>query len=331
MKRFMQAIVVLFSLLVIGVSVSQNLKDPEDAGSGFGGTGNSSSGFGGTGVIGTIDDFGSIWVNGIEIGYGNSTQIRSELVTQERLRLGQQVVLTTLDRADKTLTAAIEVYYPIAGQITGRNGEMLIINNQYRVRINQHTRQDDGLSLAVGRFIAVNGHPTSLNANQPEWVATRLNANPLQRRFYHAVPPFRVDESTKQLVLELTVEQLQAMPTLRERVQINAFAQHQPHHRIMVRGRLQNQQWVIDEIAPYQQAQQRLLQQNRPIPNKENVSLHEQLQLRQMQQEQMQLMQQQREQKQMLQNQIEQQKQLQELQSQMEQLQTIKNQVNKPF
>ncbi|MDX1796704.1 MAG: DUF5666 domain-containing protein, partial [Hydrogenovibrio sp.] len=164
---------------------------------GFGGTGKSSSGFGGTGIVGTITEFGSIWVNGIEIEYGTKTRIESRLTQQETLKLGQQVVLETLPTDAETLTRKIEIFYPIAGKIT-QVGEDYIEINRYRIRMTAQTLQDDGLLLKVGQYVAVNGYQT----DEQTWVATRLNQNPEQASFYQPVPKLDFSDGVKRLIIE---------------------------------------------------------------------------------------------------------------------------------
>ncbi|WP_024850612.1 DUF5666 domain-containing protein [Hydrogenovibrio kuenenii] len=155
-----------------------------DPTSGFGGTGKSSSGFGGTGIIGTITEFGSIWVNGIEIAYGKNTQVTSNLRTHDGLKLGQQVVLQTEPNKNKTFTRKIEVFYPVAGKITKVNGGSIEISGHYKVTINKDTFMDKGLSLSKGNYIAVNGYQVAEN----NWVGTRLNLNPGHKSLYQVVP-----------------------------------------------------------------------------------------------------------------------------------------------
>lgn len=171
--------------------------------SGFGGTGKSSSGFGGTGIVGTITGFGSIWVSGIEIGYGQNTQITSNLVGGNQLKQGQQVVLETLPLKDKTLTQKIHVFYPIAGKITSVKSGMIEINHQYRVNISQKTYRDTGLNLEKGQYIAVNGYQNTVRV----WTATRLNQNLEQQSFYQPVPKLNFSEQVHRVVIEAGLQQ----------------------------------------------------------------------------------------------------------------------------
>jgi len=171
--------------------------------SGFGGTGKTSSGFGGTGIVGTITGFGSIWVNGIEIGYGQQTQITSNLKQESALKRGQQVVLETLPIKDKTLTQKIHIFYPIAGRVTGVKSNQIEIDHQYHVQITPKTYQDTGLLLQKGQYIAVNGYQTQAKV----WTATRLNHNPTQQSFYQPVPKLDFSPQVTRVVIEAGLEQ----------------------------------------------------------------------------------------------------------------------------
>ena len=170
----------------------------QDSMSGFGGTGKTSSGFGGTGIVGTIQAFGSIWVNGIEIGYGEKTQIESNLMRNDTLKLGQQVHLETLPLEDKTLTKQIHVFYPIAGEITHIDNQHLTIDHQLIVTRDHATYYDEHLALEVGEFVAINGYQSA----EQTWVATRINANPDHRTFYQPEPTLNFSSSVKQMVIE---------------------------------------------------------------------------------------------------------------------------------
>lgn len=139
-------------------------------GSGFGGTGHTAAcGFGGTGVIGTITDFGSIWVNGLEIKLAPDLKIASNLGHPVKLAVGQQVVTRTQPGALQT--DHVEVFYPVSGQVQQRNGNRLVVNGQL-ITLDAHTR---GLKpLQPGDWVAVNGWPQGTH----HWLATRIDPNP---------------------------------------------------------------------------------------------------------------------------------------------------------
>ncbi|MBN2864590.1 MAG: hypothetical protein JXK16_01140 [Thiotrichales bacterium] len=135
---------------------------------GFGGTGQTASGFGGTGFIGTLEQFGSIWVNGIEVGLGQKTLILSNIeslsegLTAQDLRIGQQVWFETLPNQDKTTTAVIHVFYPLAGKIESvQTLDMvteLVVNGQ-RVYLSSETVIPENIQLKVGESVRISGLP----------------------------------------------------------------------------------------------------------------------------------------------------------------------------
>ena len=140
--------------------------------SGFGSTGHSEQcGFGGTGVIGTITDFGSIWVNGLEIDLKPDTRIDSNLGHPVQLAIGHQIITHTAP--DALETDHVQVFYPIAGRIEQREGDMIRVAGE-TVYLNQATR---GLTQPqIGDYIAVNGWPRP----DGSWLATRIDPNPQQ-------------------------------------------------------------------------------------------------------------------------------------------------------
>lgn len=175
-----------------------------DPTSGFGGTGKSSSGFGGTGIIGTITEFGSIWVNGVEIAYGDKTRISSNLKAQDRLKLGQQVQLQTEPRNDKTITRKIEVFYPIAGKVTHVSNQEIEVSGKYKVKVNRETLVDKGLKLSKGQYVAVNGYQLTDN----KWVATRLNTNESEKTLYQPTPQFTNEGKVNRWIIETGAGQI---------------------------------------------------------------------------------------------------------------------------
>jgi len=138
--------------------------------SGFGGTGHGADcGFGGTGVIGTITDFGSIWVNGLEIELTPGVKIASNLGHPVELAIGQQVITRTHPHA--LLTDHVEVFYPLAGEVEQRRGNRLLING-HTVIIDTRTQ---GLTdLQAGDWAAINAWPQG----EHKWLATRIDPNP---------------------------------------------------------------------------------------------------------------------------------------------------------
>jgi len=185
----------------------------KDLDSGFGGTGHTSKGFGGTGVIGTLEQFGSIWVNGIEIGLGQKTKISSNLpnslntLTVGDLRIGQQVWLETHPDQDKTTTAEIHIYYPLAGQVddvktVGMATEILV--NGQRVYISSTTTMSEKLQLKVGEFVRISGIPVySENGSERSntWQATLVEQHIEGETWYKTVPSIQFSHDVNRVMM----------------------------------------------------------------------------------------------------------------------------------
>jgi hypothetical protein len=182
--------------------------------SGFGGTGHTSNGFGGTGIVGPIEQFGSIWVNGIEVGLGQKTQIFSNLPGQESalsaadLRLGQQVWLETHPNEDQTTTAEIHIYYPLAGRIERIRqhdaGSELLVNGQ-RVYLDQSTHLDAELQLKEGTYVRISGLPiyqTGSSVRENAWQATLVEPQTETVSWLKAVPDVQFSEQVHRVVMQ---------------------------------------------------------------------------------------------------------------------------------
>jgi hypothetical protein len=136
--------------------------------SGIGGTGHAEGdgGIGGTGIVGTINGFGSIWVNGLEVQYDDSTVVAdNELkVNPKNLAIGQLVTIEA-SGIDKTIKAKkITVVEAVTGKITSIDekkgllkvlGQEVIVNSKTQVH-DQQSRQNIN-QLKQGDFIKVSG------------------------------------------------------------------------------------------------------------------------------------------------------------------------------
>ncbi len=196
----------------------QEVKVAENT-SGFGGTGKvevaqskqtenttqlaEGSGFGGTGIIGTITEFGSIWVNGIEVEYPENVTVKSNLLADDNLQIGQQVIVETV--IDKVIpwTANIEIYYPLAGKIERVKSDHIVIDGK-TVFISKETKVAEGLKIEVGQYVAVNGYP---NLDQ-SWNATLLSHNPTKKHLFQNVPKVGFSKQVRQLNIQTTKSQL---------------------------------------------------------------------------------------------------------------------------
>jgi len=140
-------VTLLVSLLVTGCS------------GGIGGTGApvASGGIGGTGaragadvtLFGVITDFGSIWVNGVEVHYDRSTPV--ELNGASGLALGQTVLVEAraLGQAEARATS-IRVADAVVGSVAAGDGAGVVRVDGRRVRIDASTVLGPGASAAPG-------------------------------------------------------------------------------------------------------------------------------------------------------------------------------------
>ena len=104
---------------------------------GIGGTGISRGddhGIGGTGIVGVIQRFGSIFVNGERIGYAPGVPVRidGEPASAKALRIGHVTRVVALRQADGTLTTnRIEAVSEVIGPIqTVKAGEMTVMGQK---------------------------------------------------------------------------------------------------------------------------------------------------------------------------------------------------------
>lgn len=220
---------------------------------GFGGTGHSSSGFGGTGVIGTITEFGSIWVNDIEIEYPTNVSISTPLgtpATQHSLKLGQQVILETEPTNQETVTTHIELYYPVAGQISQVTTNQIQVEKTW-ITLTDDTQYDD-MPLVTGQYIAVNAFQTS----NGEWIATRINENPNRVTLQLPKPKLIFSPQVKRFIVQTELKSVFQGLKRSEPVQYQDYSDLK-HNQIKVEqnARLKSEQIRQQRNAMIQQQQ----------------------------------------------------------------------------
>ena len=146
------SIVIAFVSLVIWAS--------EDRG--IGGTGkyaDEERGLGGTGVIGTITEFGSIWVNGLEIELDDNTQITVDGVSAKEgdLRLGQQVAVLATQKSGQWWAQSIKIRHALIGiveDITETNHWVVQGVNVAPVT----TLANDLEAVSIGEAVKISGY-----------------------------------------------------------------------------------------------------------------------------------------------------------------------------
>lgn len=177
--------------------------------SGFGGTGRTSSGFGGTGVVGVITDFGSIWVNGIEVGLGQQTRVLSNVSKQvlqvSDLYVGQQVWFETHPNQRATTTDTVHIFYPIAGKVLAikpLKSKTLLVIGEHSVWVDDKTRFTMPDGVQVGDYVMVSGTPNLSRTTPNSWTATLLTLNPGKITHYQSEPALHFSAKVKRLVLQ---------------------------------------------------------------------------------------------------------------------------------
>lgn len=203
-------IVFLLSLFLLScASTSAQLASTGSAQEGFGGTGvvakADESGFGGTGVIGTIEAFGSIYVNNLHIQIDDKSGIQANIPGTYDLALGQQVMLTTTDTDAEIRAEQIQLHFPVAGEVSDIKRNLLIVNGEW-VRWSNETQIDSkwssGRAIEAGEQVIVSGWLRS----DGTWMATRLSENPdaIQTVSKEIIWPFAGEQ--KQFVVEQSLQ-----------------------------------------------------------------------------------------------------------------------------
>lgn len=136
----------------------------EDSDIGLGGTGvlastdsDAGSGLGGTGILGEITGFGSIFVNGIEVEYDNSTTftIDGETAAQQQLEIGDVVEVLTTDDNKHTRARIINLRHEVIGKVESVDPQTFsfTVNGQDVVQaIHKVALPEVGSTVAVSGF-----------------------------------------------------------------------------------------------------------------------------------------------------------------------------------
>lgn len=125
---------------------------------GIGGTGwtagtDSDQGIGGTGIVGTIQRFGSIFVNDVRVGYSPDVPvwIDGTRVTASRLKIGHVVRVAVMVVGGRTVTRAIHVTSEVVGPVDRVTaGSLSILGQQVDIaRLPRRSRIRPGDVVAV--------------------------------------------------------------------------------------------------------------------------------------------------------------------------------------
>jgi hypothetical protein len=122
---------------------------------GIGGTGirrGDDHGIGGTGIVGVIQRFGSIYVNGERVTYASDVPVRidGEAASPKALRIGQLARVVATRQADGTLvTRNITIASEVAGPIETVRGNELTVLGQKIVTSEKESKLRAGTQVAV--------------------------------------------------------------------------------------------------------------------------------------------------------------------------------------
>jgi hypothetical protein len=122
---------------------------------GIGGTGitrGDDHGIGGTGIVGVIQRFGSIYVNGERVTYASDVPVRidGEAATPKALRIGQLARVVATRQADGTLvTRNIAIASEVSGPIEQVKGNELTVLGQKIVASSKESKLRAGTQVAV--------------------------------------------------------------------------------------------------------------------------------------------------------------------------------------
>ncbi|TDO95733.1 DUF5666 domain-containing protein [Marinomonas balearica] len=126
---------------------------------GLGGTGLADDrGLGGTGIIGTITEFGSIWVNGIEIELNSDTliSIDGKRAKERELRLGQQVAVLSYKKGDIWFAKEVQIEHVLLGEVEQVANDSVTILGETVLK--DPEAPGDWPNMSIGDKVAVSGY-----------------------------------------------------------------------------------------------------------------------------------------------------------------------------
>jgi len=165
---------------LIGSGVSRAGDASKDQG--IGGTGwtagtDGDQGIGGTGIVGTIQRFGSIFVNGVRVGYSPDVPvwIDGTRVTASSLKIGHVVRVAVVVVAGRTVTHAINVTSEVVGPVDRMTaGSLWILGQQVdTARLPRRSK------VAPGDVVAVSG----IRRPDGKIVASLIEARPGETQY----------------------------------------------------------------------------------------------------------------------------------------------------
>lgn len=161
-----------------GTGGTSGLTQSAERGIGGTGTPGGTGAPGGTGIVGVITGFGSIFVDGLEIGYDSATPVDIDGASgsANALRVGQVVAIEAEGPPSALKARNVAVRYQVSGPVDAltESGQMLHVAGQ-SVAID--SRLAGNASLQPGAWVAVSG----LRRPDGTIVATRIDPRPAGR------------------------------------------------------------------------------------------------------------------------------------------------------
>jgi hypothetical protein len=147
---------------------------------GIGGTGitrGDDHGIGGTGIVGVIQRFGSIYVNGERVTYASDVPVRidGEAASPKALRIGQLARVVATRQADGTLvTRNIAIASEVSGPVESVKGNELMVLGQKIIASGKESKLRTGTQVAVYGLRRTDGVIVASLVEQRHNVAERV-------------------------------------------------------------------------------------------------------------------------------------------------------------
>ncbi|TPM34244.1 DUF5666 domain-containing protein [Mesorhizobium sp. B2-3-4] len=153
-------------------------KDQGIGGTGWtAGTDGGDQGIGGTGIVGTIQRFGSIFVNDVRVAYDPDVPVWLDgvRVAPGALKVGQVVRVAVARKADRVVTSAIHVTSEVVGPVERKTaGSMWVVGQHVDIGAIA-----GGVTVKTGDIVAVHG----IRRPDGKIVASLVEARPHETRY----------------------------------------------------------------------------------------------------------------------------------------------------
>lgn len=205
---------------------------------GVGGTGQKvADGIGGTGIVGTVTDFGSIWINHAHVHWDNNTAVRENGrdASTNDFQLGQVVAVLADPVRQGYLARSIDIVYEVVGPIAAidkQNGKLQVLNQTISTDSDTIVTSHDGAPLKLDALILGN-HVQVSGLRKPDGsiVASRIERIPATGEV--------------QLIGELKDQKLSGQPLqLPDDLHVDLEVS-----RLLVTGHLKNGVLIVDEVT----------------------------------------------------------------------------------